>query len=122
MAPFSRLFAVPLSWVGLRSSVAQRWKNTSPADLWTIRSTQKGCDAQLGVTFETERSPSPTLGAFSLPAAQAPALEAERSRPYAMSILADDNRFDRSRPGPSDRRDMACLQRLCSTPDPGAPI
>jgi mycoredoxin len=38
-----------------------------------------------------------------------------------MSILAADNRFDRSRPGPSDRRDMACLQRWCSTPAPGAP-
>jgi hypothetical protein len=31
----SSLFAIPLSWVRLRSSVAQRWKNTSLAEPWT---------------------------------------------------------------------------------------
>jgi hypothetical protein len=37
-------------------------------------------DAQMGVTFQTERSPSPTLGAFH---SARSALEAEWSRPYA---------------------------------------
>ena len=61
----SSLIAVPLSWVGLRSSVARRCRNTSLTEPWTIRSTQSEGDARLSGAFEVERSPSPTIAAFS---------------------------------------------------------
>jgi hypothetical protein len=46
-APQSSLVAVPLSWVCLRLSVAQRCQNASLAELWTIGSTQIEGDGML---------------------------------------------------------------------------